>query len=71
VRPALPEILESSDARIRTLAAGLNPLTLEAVEQDFNRLASRGIPSDREAAAALVILRELMHHLQVKAIRLV
>ena len=70
VRPTVPEVLETSDAHIRALAGGLNPLTVEAIEQDFQRLASRGIPADREAAAALVILRELMHHLQVKAIRL-
>lgn len=71
VRPVVPDTLETGDARIRAIAGGLNPLTVEAVEQDFDRLALRGIPTDREAAAALVILREVMHHLQVKAIRLV
>lgn len=71
VRPTAPDTLETSDARIRAIAGGLNPLTVEAVEQDFDRLALRGIPTDRETAAALVILRELMHHLQVKAVRLV
>ena len=71
VRPQAAETLETSDAHIRALAGGLNPLTVEAVEQDFQRLASRGIPSNRENAAALLILREVMHHLSVKAIHLV
>jgi hypothetical protein len=71
VRPRAAETLETSDTHILTLAAGLNPLSIEAVEQDFQRLASRGIPTDRDAAATLVILRELIHHLQVKAIRFV
>jgi len=70
VRPRASETLETSDAHIQSLAAGLNPLTVEAVEQDFQRLASRGIPSDRATAAALIIMREVMHHLQVKTIRL-
>ena len=65
VRPSVPGTLQTSDAHIHELAAGLNPFTVEAVEQDFQRLASRSIPP------ALVILRELMHHLQVKAIELV
>jgi hypothetical protein len=65
VRPSVPDTLQSSDAHIRALAAGLNPFTIEAVEQDFQRLAARSIPPE------LVILRELMHHLQVKLIRLV
>jgi hypothetical protein len=64
-RPSPPEILETNDAHVRALAGGLNPLTIEAVEQDFQRLAARGVPP------ALIILRELMHHLRVKAIRLV
>jgi len=70
VRPRAAETLETNDTHILTLAAGLNPLSIEAVEQDFQRLASRGIPADRDTAAALVILREVMHHLQVKSIRL-
>ena len=65
VRPSAPEIVETNDAQIRALAGGLNPLTIEAVEQDFQRLAARGIPP------ALIILRELMHHLGIKAIRLI
>ena len=70
VRPGTHEILETSDARIRALAGGLDPLTIEAVEQDFQRLAASGVPADREAAAALVSVREEMHHLGVKRIRL-
>ena len=65
VRPSAPEIVETNDAQIRALAGGLNPLTIEAVEQDFQRLAARRI------APALIILRELMHHLEIKAIRLI
>jgi hypothetical protein len=45
--------------------------TVETVEQWFQRLASaslgqpgamQGLPSGREAAAALLVLREFMHH---------
>jgi exopolyphosphatase/pppGpp-phosphohydrolase len=52
--------------------ANVPTLTIEAVERLFQRLASaslgdpsalRGLPSGCEAAAALLILRELMHHL--------
>lgn len=71
VRPAACETLETGDAEIRSLAYGSDVIAIEAVEQDFQRLAARGIPSDKRAAAKLLILRELMHHLQVKAIRLV
>lgn len=65
VRPTVPDTLETSDAHIRALAGDLDPFTIEAVEQDFQRLAARGIPP------ALVILRELMHHLHVRQVRLV
>jgi exopolyphosphatase/pppGpp-phosphohydrolase len=46
-------------------------MTVETVEQWFQRLASaslgqpgamQGLPSGREAAAALLVLREFMHH---------
>ena len=46
-------------------------MTIETVEQWFQRLASaslgqpgalRGLPSGREAAATLLVLREFMHH---------
>ena len=63
VRPVASSTLETSDAGIA--------LAIEAVEQDFQRLASRARKVEDEAAARLVILREVMHHLQVKAIRLV
>ena len=53
-------------------------LSIEAVERMFDLLAalvqgrpssSAGIPSDTSFAAALLILREFMHHLQFSAIR--
>jgi hypothetical protein len=62
----------TDDATIReiALAAGVPAdtemtLTVEAVEQMFQRLAVRapGLPAGREFAGKLVILRELMHHL--------
>lgn len=69
----------TNDARVREIAAaaGLPPdretiLTLDAVEQAFQRLAEQasrrlrsgeGLPAGNESAAALVILRELMHHM--------
>lgn len=58
------------------LAAGA-ALTLPAVEALFQRLASaalgdptaaRGLPAGRDAAAALIILREVMHHLGATAV---
>jgi hypothetical protein len=67
VRPASSHTVETSDAHIRELDA----FTIEAVEQDFNRLAARATRVEDERAATLVILRELMHHLQIKAVRLV
>ncbi|TKI07772.1 hypothetical protein [Martelella alba] len=48
-------------------------LTLEAAERTFDRLAAvirgrpaawEGLPGDKDFAATLLILRELMHHLQ-------
>jgi hypothetical protein len=61
----------TNDTTIRdiALAAGVPAgiemtLTIEAVEQMFQRLAARApIPAGREFAGKLVILRELMHHL--------
>jgi hypothetical protein len=40
-------------------------LSVEAVEQMFQRLAARapGLQAGREFAGKLLILRELMHHL--------
>ena len=56
------------------LAAGIAPgeemiLTIDAVERTFERLTRPpGIAADRRFAATLVILRELMHHLQIASI---
>ena len=65
------------DATIRdiALAAGVPAgaemtLAVEAVEQMFQRLAARapGVPAGREFAGKLLILRELMHHLELPSI---
>ena len=65
------------DPAIRRIAvaAGVPPggemmLAREAVEQMFQRLASRapGLPAGGEFAAMLLILRELMHHLDFASI---
>jgi glutathione S-transferase len=62
----------TDDATVRdiALAAGVPAgaemtLSVEAVEQMFQRLAARapGLPAGREFAGKLLILRELMHHL--------
>ncbi|HEX7054290.1 MAG TPA: hypothetical protein VF211_10220 [Burkholderiales bacterium] len=59
------------------LKRGPPVLTLGAVEQAFQRLAAQasrglrsadGLPEGNDAAAALVILRELMHHAGIPAI---
>ena len=69
--------LVTRDATIRdmALAAGVPAgaemtLAVEAVEQMFERLAAgaRGLPAGREFAGKLVILRELMHHLEFRSI---
>jgi exopolyphosphatase/pppGpp-phosphohydrolase len=58
---------------VRSMAQSAAALSLESVEAQFQRLASgslglpsalKGLPPGREAAAALLILRELMHHLK-------
>lgn len=73
---------ENAFVREIALAAGLprhpeTVLTVTAVEQAFQRLAAQaergvrpadGLPQGNEAAAALVILRELMHHLGFAAL---
>src|SRR5687768_9367866 len=45
-------------------------LSVEAVEQMFQRLAVRapGLPAGREFAGKLLILRELMHHLEFPSV---
>lgn len=76
--------LATSDAAIvdiaRRAAAGADPgtrLSIDAVERMFGRLvavaegrsaASQDVPDDAAWAAALVILRECMHHLRFAAI---
>jgi hypothetical protein len=70
--------LVGSGAHLRGwAAAGGARLTLETVEQWFQRLAStalgqpqamHGLPGGRAAAATLLILREFMHHLGYTAI---
>ena len=70
-------MLRTGDATIREIAiaagiprSGEMTLAREAVEQVFQRLAARspGLPAGREFAAMLLILRELMHHLDFGAI---
>ncbi len=65
--------LATEHALVRGLAQTEAALSLESVETLFQRLASgalgdpsalKGMPSGREAAATLLILRELMHHLK-------
>ena len=47
-------------------AAAEMVLALEAVEHAFARLAGRaGLAGNAKSAAALLVLRELMHHLQI------
>lgn len=83
-RPTKGSRLRTKDALVReiALAAGLprdaeTIFTLPAVEQAFQRLAAQasrglqsgeGLPAGNELAAALVILRELMHHMGIPAI---
>ena len=54
-------------------------LTTDAVERTFDRwiavvhghpVAGAGLPSDSRFAATLLILRELMHHLQFESIQI-
>jgi len=77
--PSHHAVLVTTDATLHQFAdiagqpaAGGRALALDAVESMFRRLASaslgnpgalRGMPSGREAAAVLLILREFMHHL--------
>jgi hypothetical protein len=72
-RPAgVPAPLLSASPALRPWAALSGPtMTIELVEQWFQRLASaslgqpaamQGLPSGREAAATLLLLREFLHH---------
>lgn len=66
-------VLVTADARVRALPGLEQPgsgLDRDAVEALFERLASRArglpdreLPPGREAAAALLVVRECMHHL--------
>jgi exopolyphosphatase/pppGpp-phosphohydrolase len=70
-------VLRTRDPAMRAiaLAAGVaqgaeTTLALEAVEQMFTRLAAgaRGLPAGGEFSATLLILRELMHHLNFSSV---
>ena len=72
-RPAdVTTTLFSTAPALRAWSAVSGPtMTIEIVEQWFQRLASaslghpgalQGLPSGREAAATLLVLREFMHH---------
>jgi len=73
--------LVTTDAVVRQLpglAVGHGALSRADVESLFQRLASAslgqpsaalGLPAGREAAATLLLLRELMHHLGFEAVR--
>lgn len=77
--------LVTTDSSIRDLALLAKPgghdsswVSIEAIEHLFDLLAalslgrpasSAGIPADAHVAAALLILRELMHHLHFKSIQ--
>jgi exopolyphosphatase/pppGpp-phosphohydrolase len=79
--------LYTTDPAIRTIAvlSGVTEgaameLSIEALERSFDRLTSvalgrpashEGLPEDKAFAATLLILRELMHHLQFAAIHYV
>jgi hypothetical protein len=75
------ERLLTSDDRLHAWAATAGPVVpLETVEQWFQRLASAslgqpsaldGLPRGAEAAAALLVLREFMHHLGYRSVLVV
>jgi hypothetical protein len=69
----------SADPCLREIAAvaglpaeGPAALSRDAVEQVFQRLASRmpGLPAGPRFAATLLILREVMHHLEIASLSL-
>ncbi|HEX7217814.1 MAG TPA: hypothetical protein VF280_01215 [Burkholderiales bacterium] len=73
VKPPRGTRLVTRDAVVReiALAAGVPPgpamvLAREAVEQAFERALRR--PPDNERMAALLILRELVHHLDIECV---
>jgi hypothetical protein len=69
---AVATTLWSTSPALQAWASVSGPtMTIETIEQWFQRLAStslgqpaamRGLPSGREAAATLLVLREFMHH---------
>jgi exopolyphosphatase/pppGpp-phosphohydrolase len=69
-------VVATEEETIRDIAraAGIAPgdemvLTIDAVERTFERLTRPpGLSADHRFAATLVILRELMHHLQIASI---
>jgi exopolyphosphatase/pppGpp-phosphohydrolase len=73
---AADRVVSTTQETVRdiALAAGIAPgeemvLTIDALENAFERLTRPpGIPGDRRFAATLVILREVMHHLQIASI---
>jgi hypothetical protein len=76
-RPPRGARIVTGDAMVRKLAddIGVSPgaqmlLAREAVEQAFERSLRRPLP-DNERMAALLILRELMHHLDLASIDVV
>jgi hypothetical protein len=72
-RPPRGARVVTGDAMVRelALAAGADiRLAREAVEQAFERSLRRPLP-DNERMAALLILRELMHHLDLASIDVV
>jgi hypothetical protein len=72
-RPSEPSLRASGDALrdVANAAGGADRLSLDTVEQMFQRIASvslgdpsagRGLPSGVRFVATLLILREFMHH---------
>lgn len=75
IAKGLTPVTDDPGIRDVAAAAGVAPgaqmtVTVEAVEQAFQRLAIRapGLPAGAQFAATLLILRELMHHLQFPAL---
>lgn len=60
----------TTDQSVREIAAAAGAfLAIETVERAYLRLAgAAGLPGNPKLAATLLILRELMHHLQIERI---
>lgn len=74
-----PGTIATADARLLGWTSGAALLPREQVEALFERLSSaalgdpsalRGLPTDRDAAAALLVVRETMHHLGYGELRI-